>query len=245
MAEQSNNDRKGLLSVIDSSMRLAALIVLVVEAILGILLARAKPEDTLTYVSMMVAILLVTIIMAFIIEYKKVSQKGSIMVPEIGNVESQNKKFLWDVFLAAPMAGIDSEEDFQAAMIKIEELLVSLEKECNYKRLYFAGRGMKTKKDFDNAGVTVKDDTDAIKESRVFIMVYLQKIVSSVLFEAGIALAYGKPSFYFGNDFPFLMKEANNVYSHIKIYEANTVDDIIKMISKNKQTLFSATPSNT
>ena len=54
-----------------------------------------------------------------------------------------------------------------------------------------------------------------------------------------------KPSFYFGNDFPFLMKEANNVYSHIKIYEANTVDDIIKMISKNKQTLFSATPSNT
>lgn len=244
MAEENTNDRKGILSAIDSPIRLAALIVLVVEAILGTLLAKAKQEDTLTYVIMMVGILLVTIVMAFIIEYKKVSLKGNIAVPVIGNVESQNKKFIWEVFLAAPMAGIDSEEDFQFAMAKIEQLLHTLETECNFKRIYFAGRGMKTKKDFDNAGVSVKDDTDAIRDSRIFILVYTEKIVSSVLLEAGIALAYGKPSFYFGNHFPFLMKEANNVYDHIKIYEAAAIDDVIKTISKNKQTLFSIAGAN-
>jgi hypothetical protein len=238
MAEENNNDRKGILSAVDSPMRFAALIVLVVEAILGILLAKSNPNDTLTYVSMMVGILLITIIMAFIIEYKKEQSKGSIRVPEIGKVESQKKSFEWDVFLAAPMAGIDSEEDFQLAMMKIEELLTALEKECNYKRVYFAGKGMKTKKDFDNAALSIKDDTDAIKGSRIFILVYTKKIVSSVLFEAGISLAYGKPSFYFGNDFPFLMTQANNIFNHVKIFEADSIDDVIKTVCKHKQTLF-------
>ncbi len=66
----------------------------------------------------------------------------------------------------------------------------------------------------------------------------LKNFISSVLFEAGIALAYGKPSFYFGNDFPFLMKEANNVFTHIKIFEADSVDDVIKRIHIDKLTLF-------
>jgi hypothetical protein len=239
MAEEKNgaNDRKGILPLIDTPIKLAALIVLVVEGFLGILLAIAKPEDTTLYVILMVVVLLVTIILVFVLESKKIG-KGSITVPEIGKVESQTKEFKYDVFLAAPMAGINSEDDFTSAMGKMETLLTTLDDECGYKRIYFAGRGMKTKKDFDNAGLSVKEDTDAIKDSRIFILVYPQKIVSSVLYEAGIALAYGKPSFYFGNDFPFLMTQANNVFEHIRIYPAMSIDDVINDIRKNKQTLF-------
>jgi hypothetical protein len=236
--KKDGNDRKGIISAIDSPIRLAALIVLVVEALLGTLLTMAKRADLLIYVSMMVGVLLVSIVMTFIIEYKRVGLKGNIAVPQIGTVESQAKDFKWDVFLAAPMAGIKTEEDFTKAMGKMEELMKTLEDECNYKRIYFAGKGMKTKKDFDNAGLSVKEDTDAIKDSRLFILIYPDEIVSSVLYEAGIALAYGKPSFYFGKDFPFLMKEANNVYKHIRIYNAATIDDVIATVKINKQTLF-------
>jgi hypothetical protein len=240
MAEEKKegSDRKGILSAIDTPIRLAALVVLIVEGFLGVLLAKAKPEDTKTYVILMVLVLLVTLVMVFILESKRIGSKGNISVPEIGKVESQKKEFKWDVFLAAPMAGINSVPDFTASMTKMEELLKVLDDECNYKRIYFAGKGMKTKKDFDNAGLSVKEDTDAIKESRIFILVYPQRIVSSVLYEAGIALAYGKPSFYFGNDFPFLMTQANNVFKHIRIYEAASIDDVISQIKINKQTLF-------
>lgn len=239
MAEEKKDapDRKGILAAIDTPIRLAALIVLVVESFLGILLAIARPQDTTLYVILMVVVLLVTIILFFILEAKKIG-KGNITVPEIGNVESQQKEFKYDVFLATAMAGIDSEDDFSKAMGKMEELLTVLDNECGFTRVYFAGRGMKAKKDFDNAGLSVKEDTDAIKDSRIFILVYPQKIVSSVLYEAGIALAYGKPSFYFGNDFPFLMTQANNVFEHIRIYPATSIDDVINDIRKNKQTLF-------
>jgi nucleoside 2-deoxyribosyltransferase len=71
-------------------------------------------------------------------------------------------------------------------------------------------------------------------------MIYPEKIVSSVLFEAGIAFALGKPSFYFGHkdNFPFLMQEANQQFNHVKIHEADTIDKIIKIIKKNKTELF-------
>lgn len=236
---ETGTDRKGVLSAISTPIRFAALIVLVVEVILGVLLAKAKPEDTRLFVILMVAIMALTIIFVFIIEYKKQAMKGNIAVPEIGKVESQQKVFKWDAFLAGPMAGIKSDADFSVMMPKMEELMKVLEDECDFKRIYFAGKGMKTKKDFDNAGVSIKDDTDAIKESRIFILVYPEKIVSSVLYEAGIALAYGKPSYYFGNDFPFLMTEANNAFKHIKIHgNLKSVDDVINTVKINKKSLF-------
>ncbi len=96
---------------------------MVVEAILGISLANAKQDDSLPYVFVMVGILLVTFIMAFLIEFKRVSQKENIILPAKGNMESQNEKFDSDVFLAAAMAGIDNDEDFKLAMMKLRNYL--------------------------------------------------------------------------------------------------------------------------
>jgi len=60
------------------------------------------------------------------------------------------------------------------------------------------------------------------------------------LFEAGIALALGKPSFYFGgtDNFPFLMKQANQKFNFVKIQDANNLDKIISILRKNKKHLF-------
>lgn len=239
MSEEKKEDRGGIISVISTPIQLAALIVLVVEALLAFLLSKANPKDISLYVIMMVAVLVLTIIAVFIIEYKRIKIKEANVIPATGTVETTQKNYKWDVFLAAPMAAL-GDGDFESSTNKIREIKRVLEEECNFQSIFFAGANMKTKDDFQTADISIETDVDALKDSQNFIMIYPEKIVSSVLFEAGIALAFGKPSFYFGHtdNFPFLMQQANQKFKHVKIYEADTLDEIIKIIRKNKMQLF-------
>jgi hypothetical protein len=131
-------------------------------------------------------------------------------------------------------------DDFKKLNDKILEVKRVLEVECNFKSVFYAGDNMVDQKDFDSADISIATDIDAIKDSKYFVLIYTEKIVSSVLFEAGIALALGKPSFYFGDpdNFPFLMREANNSFNFVKIHDAASLDDIILCISKNRNKLF-------
>lgn len=106
---------------------------------------------------------------------------------------------------------------------------------------------MKTKSDFDAADISIGSDLDALKESGKFILIYPEKIVSSVLVEAGIALALGKQSFFFGRteNFPFLLQQANQQFDHIKIYNSQSFDDILAIITKNAHNLFVGRTKNT
>lgn len=239
MATENENNRKGLISIITTPIQLAALIVLVVEVLLGFLLNKANPKDIPLYVIMMVGILALTIAAVFIIEAKRLKAKEADMIPVVGTVEKTKKTYEWDVFLAVPMAALTNDE-FEKSVSKVAELVTVLEQECNFKRIFYASKGMKTKADFDTADISVENDVNALKGSQYFIMVYPEKIVSSVLYEAGIALALGKPSFYFGKkeNFPFLMQQANQKFNHVKIYEADTIDIITGIIKKNKSQLF-------
>jgi hypothetical protein len=239
MANENKDTRTGIINAISTPIQLAALIVLVVEGLLAFLLSKANANDISLYVGMMVGILVLTIVAVFIVEYRQIKLKQATVIPETGVAESAKKTFMWDVFLAAPMASI-TDEDFPSANSKIKEIKRILEEECDFKRVFYAGNNMSGHGDFDSADVSVDTDINAIKESRIFILIYPEKIVSSVLYEAGIALALGKPSFYFGKSeiFPFLMREANNKFSFVKIHESSNIDDIIRIIKKNRNRLF-------
>ena len=239
MGEDKKEGRSGIISVISTPIQLAALIVLVVESLLAFLLSKADPVDISLYVILMVGVLAITIIAVFVIEFRRIKLKESNVIPPTGIAETTQKTYKWDVFLAAPMAAL-SDGDFESATNKVREIKKVLEEECNFQRIFFAGLNMNTKDDFQTADISIDTDVDAIKESQNFIMIYPEKIVSSVLFEAGIALALGKPSFYFGykNNFPFLMQQANQSFLHVKIHEAGSLDEIIKIIRKNKTQLF-------
>lgn len=232
-------NRAEILNAVSTPIRLAALVVLMVEGLLAFLLTKAKPEDILIYVIMMVAVLLITIISVLIVEFRSIKLKELNIIPATGIVENSQKTFKYDVFLAAPMAAL-ANDDFESALKKENEIKMVLEEECDFSRVFFAGTNMKTKDDFDTADLSIETDVNAIKESQYFIMIYPEKIVTSVLFEAGIAFALGKPSFYFGrpHNFPFLMSQAHQKFDHVKIYEADTLDEIIRVIKKNKRDLF-------
>ena len=236
---QEKEGRSGIISVVSTPIQLAALIVLVVEALLAYLLSKAQLADISLYVIMMVAVLLITIVAVFIIEYKRIRVKESHVIPPTGMVEKPQKTYKYDVFLAAPMAAL-SNDDFESALRKENQIKKALEEECNFSRVFFAGTNMRTKDDFETADVSIETDVNAIKESQYFVMVYPEKIVTSVLFEAGIAFALGKPSFYFGQQrhFPFLMQQAHQRFDHVKLYEADSLDKIIQIIKVNKAELF-------
>jgi nucleoside 2-deoxyribosyltransferase len=239
MPEEKDEGRSKILSAISTPIQLAALIVLVVEGLLAYLLSRAEAGDISLYVSMMVGVLALTIAAVFIIEYKRIKLKESVAIPATGEMESAKKTYKWDVFLAAPMAAL-STDSFENSIEKVREIKRVLEEECGFNPIFFAGINMANKMDFDTADVSIETDVNALKESKNFIMIYPEKIVSSVLFEAGMALALGKPSFYFGDtdNFPFLMQQANQKFSHVKIHDCDTLDKIIAVIKKNKNSLF-------
>jgi len=239
MNNEKKEIRNGIISIISTPIQLAALVVLVVEALLAFLLSKASQNDILFYVIMMVVVLILTIILAFVIEYRRIKLRESNIIPPTGSIESTQRTYKWDAFLAAPMASLTNEY-FINYISKVKEIKKVLEIECGFQRIFYAGTKMATKDDFETADISIEADINALKESQHFIMIYPEKIVSSVLFEAGIALALGKPSFYFGNknNFPFLMQKANQKFSHIKMHEVNSLDEMIKIININKCQLF-------
>jgi hypothetical protein len=77
-------------------------------------------------------------------------------------------------------------------------------------------------------------------------MLYPKKIASSVLVEAGWALALGKQSLYFvdkRDDLPFLLKQAEQAFSSVRIYDHCTTDGIVNLIKKHRGDLFLSRPA--
>ncbi|MGB4850076.1 MAG: hypothetical protein WBP41_19275 [Saprospiraceae bacterium] len=127
-------------------------------------------------------------------------------------------------------------------MSEIKEIKRALEVECGFQRVFFAGSNMVSQGEFEVPGVSIAKDINALKNSRYFILLYPEKIASSVLFEAGIALALGKPSFYFStmDNLPFLMQQANQQFDFVKIHPANDFEQILTIIKNNKRQIFEA-----
>jgi len=132
-------------------------------------------------------------------------------------------RFRYDVFLSSAMAGLHTEEDYQKYRDEALHLEQMLTKKCNFQFIFYAGRDLKTKA-FEAQNISLHDDFSALRESRYYLLLYPEKIVSSVLFEAGWALALGKPSVYYvhdRDDLPFLMAQAGDasLNSKVTIYE--------------------------
>ncbi len=144
-------------------------------------------------------------------------------------------RFKYDVFIASAMAGLETEEQYQQQRKDVLELQRLLKDTCNFQSIFYAGRNLESKAEFEAQDIALEDDVRALSESKYFLLLYPQKLVSSVIFEAGLALALGKPSVYFvreRNHLPFLMAKAEqaSLMTRVKIYEYATRDDIAKLI---------------
>ena len=144
-------------------------------------------------------------------------------------------RFEHDVFLAMAMAGLDTEEQYQNYRTQALTIEKWLQDYCGLRSVFYAGHNLKTKQEFEAEDVSLSEDLEALRRSKYFMLVYPERIVSSVLFEAGLAVALGKPSVYFIRDrrnLPFLMKQAEQakLLAGVRIYEYESLSKIENLL---------------
>jgi TIR domain len=153
------------------------------------------------------------------------------------------RKFKFDVFLSAPMAAFASDDDYKAARADIKKVFDALTLKCKL-LVYWAAEKVESMSDFDALDVSVLDDLKALADSRHFVLLYPEKLVTSALFEAGYALALERHAHYFVRDrqhLPFLMRELAGTVEDVHIHTAQdwkTYDDLAARMVKYKDTWF-------
>lgn len=152
----------------------------------------------------------------------------------------RNSEENYDIFISAPMAAFENNQKYEENRIFIIKLKQILKKECNLKSFY-AGDDIQTDLEFEAENISLRKDIRILKASKYFLMVYPEKLVSSVLIEAGLAIAMEKPSVYFVRDInhlPFLLKQAGEAISEVHIRKYNNAEDIFNYIKNNREEIF-------
>ncbi len=159
-------------------------------------------------------------------------------------IQTAFSRYRYDVFLAAPMAALTDEESYSRyrnSALSIEQALLQY---CGCRSVFFAGRNLERIADFEAQDQSLGDDYQALKESRYFLLFYPEKRLSSVIYEAGIALALGKPSVYFVDEtahLPYLMQRAEQAFVQVRIKihdHCGTVDKVLQRIRQTGRRLF-------
>jgi hypothetical protein len=139
-----------------------------------------------------------------------------------------------DVFLSSPILGFDSFEKYLSVRKTTLELIAALKDQCEINDVFFIGQQIETEHDYFHLPyVAVEDAFQVLRESPYYVLVYPERLISSVLIEAGYALALGKFSVYFvrdSKDLPNLLQVAPQIFSYVKIYEYKDSEDLIKKI---------------
>jgi hypothetical protein len=155
------------------------------------------------------------------------------------------REVLYDVFLAAPMAGTETAEEYAAFRALCLDILADLRTHCGIRTAYFVGEKLHTREEFESMDVAAELDFDAIRQSARFLMLYPRKLVSSVLSEAGFALAEGLPSVYLvraDGDLPYLLTMAGGLphprYPHVAVRKYATPEAISQMIANDGANFF-------
>jgi hypothetical protein len=153
-------------------------------------------------------------------------------------------KTKYDVFLASPMAALDKKPLFDKQRAEVTRIKDALRKYAGVTSIYDSGEGLKFGK-WEPKDFAADIDLEALRTSRYFILVYPEKIVSSVLFEAGAAIGMGKPGIYIVTDsekgLPYLMQQMNNLprrYPQVRIWECEDIDRIVARIELSGKQIF-------
>ncbi len=164
----------------------------------------------------------------------------SLIASKSSGFSFRNSEENYDIFISAPMAAFENNQKYEENRIFIIKLKQILKKECNLKSFY-AGDYIQTDLEFEAENISLRKDIGILKASKYFLMVYPEKLVSSVLVEAGLAMAMEKPSVYFVRDinhWPFLLKQAGEAISEVHIRKYNNTEDIFNYIKNNREEIF-------
>jgi len=230
-----------VLREIKTPLRYFALAVLVVNGILGVLAYKATgPNFTILLVGMILSLLLLIVLVGYL------AAKTPRVLVGVDQQGIPKLSLKHEVFLSSPMAAFGNNEEYQHDRENVLRIMDAFKHECRFESVVYAGKEINSIDDFDAADLSVSKDFQDLLESKYFVLLYPKKIASSVLVEAGWALALGKTSIYFvknSDDLPFLLQKASQAFSSVKIYDKCDADGIVKLIQKHRLDLFSTRES--
>lgn len=157
------------------------------------------------------------------------------------------RRFKYDVFVAAAMAGHKGDDKYQENRDAVLQLIEVLKAKCGCPNVFYAGTTIASKQEFDPNALALKLDLDAMRDSRNFIMYYPERIASSVLYEAGWALMLGKPSIYIirgdtkdDEGLPFLLNDAGQAFDdrRVRIFKSPDTQSMLKHVAQYGDGLF-------
>jgi len=143
----------------------------------------------------------------------------------------------YDVFLSAPMASFKDDREYQPFRTEVLKVIHALH-DCGLS-VFCALEAIDSMSKFDTHGISTHDDIDILDQSGSFVMLYPEKLATSALFEAGYALALGRPSLFFvrkEQDLPYLMQRLPEALTHVSILDSRewkTYEDIVKLLRRN------------
>ncbi len=156
------------------------------------------------------------------------------------SAEARRRSHKYDVFVSSPLAAFQTDDEIGEDHLRVKKLVTYLENELSF-GVYWAGRNIESKADFDDGSISAHDDVVAIMDSKCFLLLYPGDIVSSVLFEAGIALRSCLVSVYVvkgRDDLPFLMKHASEAFDNVRTCETTLPDEAIALFRRHGRSFF-------
>jgi hypothetical protein len=223
------------------------LFVLVVLADYGILatLAAKVEADTLTPFLWAAASLLGLSTAAFVIV---ILVRPEVMIPGLGttsepaqNLDSTSQDEQYDVFISSPMSTFKDNQSYVNHRCEVMQVMSAL-RVCGFRSVYCAIDRCESIDHFEAKDIAFAKDTRALRNSARFLMIYpgllSSRVPSSVLVEAGMALALNKPSIYWvakSAKLPFMLEMANQAQnSRVSVYRYTNVNDILHYFDINK-----------
>lgn len=145
-----------------------------------------------------------------------------------------NKASKYDVFISSPMKSV-SQQGYEEIRLLTIDAIKALRQNGRFNTVYYSGMEYTKQDEFDPADVGTDRDFRALRESRSFLLIYPEKLVTSSLVEAGYALALGLPSFYFVrdvNDLPYMLQRASEPNKEVKLFVYDNPSKLVQQISK-------------
>jgi len=158
-------------------------------------------------------------------------------VREALEAEGKALKPKYDVFLSVPMASFRDDSEYQPFRTEALKVVHALH-DCGLS-VFCALEAIDSMSKFDTLGISTHDDLNILEQSGSFVMLYPQKLATSALFEAGYALAKGRPSVFFvrnEQDLPYLMQRLPEAFTCVSILDSRewkTYEDIVKILRHN------------
>jgi hypothetical protein len=245
MSDSDNNFLKvdisklvDIVKAVDTPVKLSLLISVIATGMLVFSLVRLPPGFLQSgLVAAMALILVISSIFPILVNSKKekdVDAVNPVVIAEYG------------AFISAKMDATKNNWELQECRRNVQDLIAILEKYCKIKNIYYGGLGMVERSHFEEPHIALQKNIKALRKSSKFIMIFPGKTTSSILVEAGMALALSKDSVFFvkhQNELPFLLRQSLNASQNdglpqIRIYQYRNFPDILRIIETNGTNLF-------